>query len=610
MNRDSRLDAFRHHNPFLSSSVGDPWDNTYPDVASINQHAFYGLCELIEQKTALPSLNCAGMILGEVGSGKTHLLSRFLHHSKQVQWPFAFAYIQPIEDPEQPYRYLLREIMVNLCQPIAPGQPPAPHTQATQLRKLATRVFQEGCHQVDLKPPYVVSRAQFLAIQEEAIARLTLLYPRLSSRFVKMLLHYTIPEQRSAALHWLSGHILDASEVALLQVPDRSQATPAALEEEARELLLSLGLLLGHYHQPLVVCFDRLENLERDEHIAALGKMVEFLVDKARAMLPIVCFRGLQWEERGRQQCNQHISSRLETNKFELQGCTAEQALEIIRSRLSCVPGYDASAPFFPFNREDLLHTFRMGFYSPRGVITLANRRLRQILEEGPPLLVSSLQTLQDAFTSQYRTIVEDMERYQPDRGRLRRTMELLLRYSQVVEEATLNCEDRYFDAVLVPQDSATAPTVVLVDIDQHHTAVGTRLTRGSTFLQEKPEGRVIYVRDGRCPIPTTWQATYQKLEMFQALGGQVVFLEPEQAAAWYALALLSYAVREGDVTRVDAADQVQPIALEELATFIKDVLAGQQHPAFLPFFEALHASRGAVLGRAGRRAGARGHGA
>ncbi len=57
---DARLDLFRRYNPFTSSSVGDPWEATYPDVPSINEHAFRGLWQLIEQKTRNPVLNCAG----------------------------------------------------------------------------------------------------------------------------------------------------------------------------------------------------------------------------------------------------------------------------------------------------------------------------------------------------------------------------------------------------------------------------------------------------------------------------------------------------------------------------------------------------------------------
>ncbi len=117
MDTEASLDSLKQRNPFASSSVGDPWDSRYPHVPSINEQAFEGLCRLMAQKADAPALNCAGLILGEVGSGKTHLLGRILAHATHAQPPFAFAYIQPIEDPEQTYRYLLREVMVNLCRP-------------------------------------------------------------------------------------------------------------------------------------------------------------------------------------------------------------------------------------------------------------------------------------------------------------------------------------------------------------------------------------------------------------------------------------------------------------------------------------------------------------
>ena len=74
-------------------------------------------------------MNCAGLILAEVGSGKTHLLGRILTQSKQMHSPCAFAYIQPLEDPEQTYRYLLREVMVNLFHP--DGVIPTGHAVST-----------------------------------------------------------------------------------------------------------------------------------------------------------------------------------------------------------------------------------------------------------------------------------------------------------------------------------------------------------------------------------------------------------------------------------------------------------------------------------------------
>ena len=579
MDFEATLAPFRQHNPFTSSSVGDPWDATYPDVPSINEHAFRGLCQLIEQKTTHPALNCAGLIVGEVGSGKTHLFGRILTQSQQARFPFAFAYIQPLEDPEQTYRYLLREVMVNLFHPMAASP------QATQFRRLVTRIFQEGSHDGPLSARMTITPSTFAAIQQRVIRLLTTACPAISVRFVQVLLQYAVLERRTAAMHWLTGRVLDEADAALLQVPDRAQVSVAALEEEARDILSSLGLVLTRYRQPLVICFDRLENLETDEQIHALGKMVEFLIDKAQAMLPMACFRGMQWEEKFRHKLNQHVSSRLETNKFELRGCTPEQALAIVRSRLAAVPGNQEAEPLFPFDAEELLKTFHLGLYSPRRVITLANQRLRQILDEEPPPPVSPAQKLQEAFASQYQAIVRDFERYQPDRGRLRRALELYLRYGPPHCVPTESGQEKYIDFATTMRLARTTPgpAIFLIDVEHHHAAVGACLSCGIAFLQDEPSGRAVYIRDARCPFPPppTWAATNKKLQLFKECGGKVVFLDTEQAARWYALALLSYAVKEQDITVVGANNTPKPVSFEEFTAFIEEEISGQETYAF-----------------------------
>ena len=586
MDSDARLALFRRHNPFTSSSVGDPWEATYPDVPSINEHAFRGLWQLLEQKTTHPALNCAGLILGEVGSGKTHLLGRLLTRSTQTRAPCAFAYIQPLEDPEQTYRYLLREVMVNLFHPMPAS------AQATQFRRLVTRVFLEGYPDRQVPARLVLTPSTFASVQQRVMQLLRTAYPALSGPFIHVILQYAVLERRPAAMQWLLGNVLDAADATLLQVPDRAQLSTAALEAEARDILTSLGLLLTRYQQPLVICFDRLENLETDEHIHALGKMVEFLVDKAQAMLPIVCFRGMQWEEKFRHKLNQHVSSRLETNKFELRGCTPEQALAIVRSRLAAVPGNAKAETLFPFDPEELLKTFHLGLYSPRRVITLANQRLRQLLDEEPLPPIAPLQKLQEAFASQYQAITRDFVRYQPDRGRLRRTLELYVRYGPPKCVPTESGQEKYIDlATTISLTGATAvPVIFLIDVEQHYAAVGACLSRGIAFLDQEPSGRAVYIRDARCPfpLPPTWEATNKKLQLFKEHGGRAVFLDGEQAARWYALALLSYAVKEQDITVAGANNTPRPITFEEFIAFMEQDISAQKTWTFQEIEAAL----------------------
>jgi len=305
----------------------------------------------------------------------------------------------------------------------------------------------------------------------------------------------------------------------------------------------------------------------------------------------------MQWEEKFRHKLNQHVSSRLETNKFELRGCTPEQALAIVRRRLGAVPGNEQAEPLFPFDSEELLKTFHLGLYSPRRVITLANQRLRQILDEEPLPPVSPRQKLQEAFASQYQAIMRDFERYQPDRGRLRRALELYVRYGAPKCMPAESGQEKYIDvtttvhlARTTPAGAAPVPVIFLIDVEQHHAAVGACLARGVAFLEEEPAGRAVYIRDARCPFPPppTWEATNKKLQLFKEYGGRVVFLDGEQAARWYALALLSYAVREQDITVAGPNNTPRSITFAEFSAFIEQDISTQKTRTFQEIADAL----------------------
>ena len=598
MTVDGRLDLLKQQNPFASSSVGDPWDSHYPHVSSINEEAFAGLCHLMAQKTHNPALNCAGLLLGEVGSGKTHLLGRILAYSTQAQPPFAFAYIQPIEDPEQTYRYLLREVIVNLCRPAQA----APY--ATQLEALLAAIYTEvlrahsrpqGTHKLqtiqrdNLNVLTYMHPSVFAYAQAWAVDLLCRTYPEMSARFLHVLFQYRLPETRAAAMSWLKGDLLDTADATCLGVPERVQTSAMRLEQEGRDMLISLGLVLARYRQPLILCFDRLENLETEAQIHAFGKMMEFLVDTAKGMLPIACARGQQWQERFRQVLNQHVTSRLETNRFTLQGCTAEQALALVRSRLASVLDAEQAEALFPFDAADLQRMFQVGFHSPRVVVARVNDRLRHLLDDERAAPVSPLQTLREAFDRQVQTIQRDFQRYPPDRDRLRRALGLYLSHSPTQNRVRLDSlgrpltERKYIDLVGFLQSGASAstPVTLMIDVEPHPAAVSASLSRGIDCLQAEPSSRVVYIRDARCPFPPHWKATNEKLQRFKALGGHVIVLDQMQAATWYALTLLSYAVREGDITLVTAEQQIRPVSHEEFAAFIQHVFDGDAASAF-----------------------------
>jgi len=610
MNSEEKLKILRRDNPFTSSSAGNPWETRYPDVVSLNRSTFDGISQLIRQKTREPSHNCAGLVLGEVGSGKTHLIGRILDHGNKPRAPYAFAYIQPIEDADQTYRYLLREIIVNLCHPVGGTRPTSLFEQL--LAKLYTEILAEKIkgkkkyitfqEKIRKNPASIFSSgltpATLKGIERTAIERFRGECPK---NFLKVIFQYRFKEKRATVVDWLKGAVIDAEDASMIHVPDRMNESASAMEQESCLILGSIGFLLARYRLPVVVCFDRLENLQTDSQIFSLGKMIEFLVDRGRGMLPVAFIRGEQWYDKFKLKLDQRVISRLETNKFILEGCSGEQAIEIIRNRLASVYGKNTRGTLYPFKKEELNTLFSGGLHSPRVVITLVNRQLGQIFEqkqEHKP--ASPLEKLHNEFMNQFRTILADFDHYQPDRGRLRRALGLYLSNSsgrggfEVVSLTRSRNRFVDFDCELILEGSAErVPVIFLIDIAQHHLSVGASLKCGIDFLRNTKSGKAFYIRDKRCPFPSPprWKATNEKLKQFKRLGGNTIGLGTRHAASWYSLALLNYAVKEGDITVIDGKTHMRPVAQDEFSTFLKEIVQGSGYRDFREFDKVLAGS-------------------
>jgi GTPase SAR1 family protein len=631
------LHILMENNPFISSSVGDPWVSRYPNVPDINYHAFSGILSLMGQKSEHSALNCACLILGEVGSGKTHLIGQMLEHGRKADFPFTYAYIQPIEDAHTPFSYLLRETIVNLCHPLdrtigatswdtqlfrliihilkdvdsTYKVPASLHSgithKADSARKQSAGIFQKLQHKIlDLSK---LSRFNTIAAQsnkylnrihKKAIDSIRKTYPEISKRFLQVLFSYTQPEKQATAIEWLKGNVLDPEECTLLHVPDRSQKSRSALENEAREILTSLGILLGRYKMPMLVCFDRLENLTSDDQIHALGKMMEFLVDKVQAMLPLGCFRGQQWEEKYRNKLNQHIISRLENNQYELQACSVEQAIQIIESRLNSV--LDHTWPdLYPFTRQELINLYKDRLYSPRAVITIANERLRDRLNQQPQKILTPLETLVKAYEQKKQDIFRDMDLYPPDRSRLRKALNLFMNlrpmnniFGRIASIQNHNDNSEQIDLVITLNHPSgkKVPVIFIIDHELHHMSVTSRIQTGITCLIDNSPTKVIYIRDARCtfPPPPKWKETNNKLQRFKRLGGHAIFLGLDNAAWWYSLALLSYEVNEGDVSVLNRNLQTRAVNWKEFEEFVCQHIKGETYLAFQNLESALAA--------------------
>lgn len=581
-------ELLREHNPFYSSSAGNPWEDRYPDVQSINREAFEDIFRLVRYKAEHPRDGCGALVFGGAGSGKSHLLKRLLLAVRDMDNPPAFTYLRPILAPEAPMRYLLREIVVNLCKELNNEQ------TRTQLDLFAASILidflrngQDPAKNAKLldrleKDPFHIYRARLNAealakAEKRAIRFLKNEIPALEPDLLRVIVKYRKRDTRALVVDWLRGEILDEEESAELGVDSRMDNSPGELEAETSRILLSLGHLMARYRRPMIVCFDQLESLDGPDAIRALEAMVHFLVDQIPAMLPLVFARADSWNNRFKREMDPAAADRLEGNKFQLKGCSRDQARELVSLRLRTFLD-DRSDEVVDWLWDRLKGKVKEG-YSPRQIIVLANREITSRpspethREESKPESSDEAPLLK-AYQNECKAVLADLDSWSMDGERLELALESYLKAHPHVTKLRPG-NKKYVSFVFheESEDAQKRPHMVMVNVGGGHQRVAACLRRGIEFLEKYPGGGCYYVSDARSPFPPPprWKATNNTRDAFEAKGGSVVLLEGQDLANWYALTSLIFKVNEGDVQIEDTDGCLRPAKRNELDEMLRD---------------------------------------
>jgi hypothetical protein len=598
------LEILLENNPFYSSSAGNPWEDRYPDVTSINREAFEGVRRLVAHKAANPTDSCAGLVLGGAGAGKSHLLKRILLAAREMDNPAAFTYVRPILNSDAPMRYLLREIVVNLGKELDKEQ-----TQ-TQLDLFAASILidflrngQDPKRNAKIlarleKDPFLIYRTRIDAkklaeAEKRAIRFLSGEIPGLSRELLRVIVKYRKFATRELVVDWLRGDVLDEEESRTLGVSTREERSASELEDEARSLLLSLGHLMARYGRPMIVCFDQLDSLPDTNAIRAMEGMVHLLVDQAAAMLPLVFVRADSWNNRFEKEMDPAVVGRLSSNRFRMEGCTLAQARELIRLRLDTFLVDEADA-VFDWLWERLEGKLKEG-YSPRQVIILANRAVstsapREESEtpggDGKGGKERAFTHLLEAYRNECEAVLADLDSWSQDKERLELALETHLDAHPRVEDPRRG-KKKYISFVFhtTPEDGEKRPCMVMVNVGGGHARVRACLKRGIDFFEKHPDGVCCYISDGRTPIPPPprWKATNDMRNTFEKKGGAVLLLEEEDLANWYALTSLVFKINEGDIQVEDEQGRLQPARKAELREVLAFGLRENELPELLP---------------------------
>jgi hypothetical protein len=366
----SLVQLIQHHvNPFDPTTFkpGNFWQEVQDpgqEVASIHQDVLDRIeqsLDAILQDQATRTL----LLAGDSGSGKSYLLGRL---KRLLNDKACFVYIGPWPDSQFIWRHVLRQTVDSLVQ-VPDGQ-----TEPQLIRWLQA----------------------FPAFRERSVARWMLGERRIFIRdlrasfpvgiynakeFFGVLYDLTHPDLRTIACDWLRGDDLDDEDLHALRVKQAINS-----EDAAQKVLSNFGRLAAST-QPIVLCFDNLDNIP----LLANGKPdLQSLLsinsaihnEKLSNFLILISIITSTWRQN--QTAIQPADIARINHRLVLKTINLDQAMALWASRLYPLhrqmdPPPDSAIA--PLTRDWLTHKFPGGKTLPRTVLMLGQQLIQSYKE-------------------------------------------------------------------------------------------------------------------------------------------------------------------------------------------------------------------------------------
>jgi len=560
MNPPNVRDQLLQNNPFFSGTAKDPWENSDPDVISLNQTAYEQICGLIRAKYQNPAEGLAGLVLGDAGMGKTHLLKRLLNYARHRSISVTFASVRAFLDPNKRKRHLLSEIAINLARvqtseelsnDTANNMASDTISKISQFEYLVTKIMQ-----VYNKYNHGSNGFQGNGFQEWS-SYFQNRNRGIHGNLLKAIFFYNNDSgKRNLILNWLEGRVHE-DHVSVMNFPDRALMDDLALEAEAHDIIVSLGMLLKYCGMSMAICFDQLDGMKDKRLLEAFGDVVHLLVNDVSSMLPLVFVRMDTWNERFYDKLDSSVTGRLRSNVIHLWGCTVIQAEELIKERVRHRFKNDGAEEKIQWLMEQLKGKLKEND-SPREIIYLANRAITGYSEplKAPKPLIDDPEAIKKALNIEYLQerdkVARDFDKWPPDAERMSLALTTYLKsrpeYSslQPGSDKFVTLTGKYRNS-----DGSSVDCAFIINTAEHPMTVQACFNRAVKFLEKHTNGRCYYISDKRCTFRdrTRWKKVHELKDEFDNQRGVTLFLDRQQAVSWYGLVSLIFKLEAGDVT-------------------------------------------------------------
>lgn len=360
----------REVNPFdlINLKPGNFWgekQDSSNSVDSIHQEVIAeieGLLDLVNKDNRSRSV----LLLGDSGSGKSYLLGRL----KRTLNPKAFfTYIGPWADSDYIWRHVLRSTVDSLIQ-IPEGQQESQlmlwlkSLSAFTKRNPKQRLFSDSIWQFMQS-----DRRKFIHHLKTTYNQAGLYNPDF---FFGVLHDLTDPELYPIACEWLRGDDLSEESMEALKVNSCIDT-----EDAAKNILANFGRISTET-QPIVLCFDNLDNIPRvadgSQDFQSLFNINTTIHNSyLKNFLVVISIITDTWRRNSdsiKQADKARIDKAVKLKRINLEQVEALWAYRLKPLHQQAEP--QPTSAIFPLNRQFLQESFLGGKTLPRNALTLA----------------------------------------------------------------------------------------------------------------------------------------------------------------------------------------------------------------------------------------------
>lgn len=583
----------RYRTPLLATphtfsvKVDTPWQDR-PDLPSLNKKPFDRICHVLQGFNTYSPENPAPsqgiVLLGEAGTGKTHLLMRVAR--KLAQGNFVLFVPKP-NNEEAVYLHTWSSIVQSLAEIL-----PERSKTRSQLDDLLAHVFsavlipefekagdqeQRWARRLKEDPLNLFGmlgegkqRAEnFRKIRERTLRYLKSKHTTLNETITHALITYVLAAEdrtRRIILTWLAGQGgIDETEARSLGLPiqwvelnDQSMQANYLQQREtqALEAIQTLGIL-STYYQPLILAYDQLEGLRTRETLTRRwSEAVREIINFAPNYLVLVCVFPSLWETwKASNWIETSSAQRIGPRTFTLESFSPSHAEQLLEGQIG--PNaliLELPSSIYPFEQSDI-QTLCAETRTPREFLLKAQDAFEEWLfqedepelplttapekppKAGPPIPLPAPRSpartidvvLQQELVRLEKQAHQTLQRRVPNEedlfGRVRDIVEVLLRdFSPRYRQAELRNRVMPFNIVVLHEGSTGLCLSVLNSTGNPLTA---RLRNLNQVAQQgEAFGQAIILRDGRVDPPTQGTVGERLLRSLKERGN--IYLEAD----------------------------------------------------------------------------------